>query len=151
MSCARFVCEVALIGKGDSLSRVQQASCMEHSSVCIQISEASLPSTPPWLAEVAVFAQGLSHTGALKTIQEQVRFARARFGTYDLIDFVAVLIGYAVSGEPTLLAFYERLAPFAEPFMALDAAKPVTPSLDPFPFSCRPLPQHCASPAPAFS
>ncbi len=138
MSCARFVCEVALIGKGDSLSRVQQASCMEHSSVCIQISEASLPSTPPWLAEVAVFAQGLSHTGALKTIQEQVRFARARFGTYDLIDFVAVLIGYAVSGEPTLLAFYERLAPFAEPFMALDAAKPVTPSLDPFPFSCRP-------------
>jgi hypothetical protein len=38
---------------------------------------------------------------------------------YDLIDFVAVLIGYAVSGEPTLLSFYERLAPFAEPFMAL--------------------------------
>jgi hypothetical protein len=48
-----------------------------------------------------------------------VRFARARFGHYDLIDFVAVLIGYAVSGEPTLLAFYKRLAPFAGPFMAL--------------------------------
>lgn len=45
--------------------------------------------------------------------------SRARFGHYDLIDFVAVLIGYALSGEPTLLAFYERLAPFAEPFMAL--------------------------------
>jgi hypothetical protein len=26
-----------------------------------------------------------------------------------------VLIGYVVSGEPTLLAFYERLAPFASP------------------------------------
>ena len=61
----------------------------------------------------------LAHTGVLKTIQDQVRFARARFGQYDLSDFVAVLIGYAVSGEPTLLAFYERLAPFAEPFMAL--------------------------------
>ena len=60
---------------------------MEHSSVCIQISEASLPSTPPWLAEVAVFAQVLSHTGALKTIQEQVRFARARFGTYESFRF----------------------------------------------------------------
>jgi hypothetical protein len=35
------------------------------------------------------------------------------------IDFVAVLIGYALSSEPTLLAFYERLSPFAEPFMAL--------------------------------
>jgi hypothetical protein len=54
---------------------------------------------------------------------------------YDVIDFVAVLIGYAVSGEPTLLAFYERLSPFAEPFMALDAAQSVTPSLDAFPFS----------------
>ena len=48
-----------------------------------------------------------------------MRFARARFGHYDLIDFVAVLIGYVLSGEPTLQAFYERLAPFAEPFMAL--------------------------------
>lgn len=36
-----------------------------------------------------------------------------------MIDFVAVLIGYMLSGEPTLLDFYERLAPFAEPFMAL--------------------------------
>jgi hypothetical protein len=48
-----------------------------------------------------------------------VRFARARFGTYDVTDFVVVLIGYVVSGEPTLLAFYERLAPWASPFMAL--------------------------------
>jgi hypothetical protein len=39
----------------------------------------------------------LEHAGILKAIQEQVRFARARFGTYDLIDFVVVLIGYAVS------------------------------------------------------
>src|SRR5579875_2154158 len=69
--------------------------------------------------EVAAFAQVLTHEGILKTIREQVRFARARFDQYDLIDFVAVLIGYAVSSEPTLKAFYERLAPFAEPFMAL--------------------------------
>jgi len=92
---------------------------MTHSSVTIQIAPESVPSPPTFLGEVAVFAQVLSHTGRLQTIQEQVRFARARFGTYDLIDFVAVLIGYAVSGEPTLLAIYERLAPFAEPFMAL--------------------------------
>lgn len=61
----------------------------------------------------------LTHTETLKAIQEQVRFARARMGTYELIDFVVVLIGYALSGEPTLLTFYERLLPFAEPFMAL--------------------------------
>jgi hypothetical protein len=52
-------------------------------------------------------------------IQDEVRFARARFGQYDLVDFVVALIGYILSGEPTLLAFYERLAPWATPFMAL--------------------------------
>lgn len=71
------------------------------------------------MGEVAAFAQVLSHTGILQSIQDQVRFARARFGQYDLIDFVVVLLGYAVSGEPTLQAFYERLSPFAEAFMTL--------------------------------
>ena len=40
-------------------------------------------------------------------------------GHYEVIDFLAVLFGYAISGEPTLAAFFERLAPFAGPFMAL--------------------------------
>jgi len=92
---------------------------MIHSSVTIQITPESVPSPPFWLGEAAAFAQVLSYTDILKAIQEQVRFARARFGQYDLIDFGVVLIGYAVSGEPTLQAFYERLLPFAEPFMAL--------------------------------
>ena len=48
-----------------------------------------------------------------------MQFARARFGTYDTIDFVIVLFGYALSGERTLNAFYERLSPFADVFMAL--------------------------------
>ena len=89
------------------------------SAVSIQISPASVPSTPPWFGEVAAFAQVLTSIGIFFKIQDQVRFARARFGSYDLIDFVAVLIGYAVSSEPTLKAFYERLAPWASPFMAL--------------------------------
>jgi hypothetical protein len=48
-----------------------------------------------------------------------VRFARRRFGHYDLVDFAVVLLGYAISGEQTLEAFYESLHPFAAPFMAL--------------------------------
>lgn len=54
----------------------------------------------------------------LSTIEEQVRFARRRFGHYDVIDFVAVLLGYMISGERTLEAFYERVQPFAYTFMA---------------------------------
>jgi hypothetical protein len=71
------------------------------------------------MGEMAAVAQVLTHVGLLKAIQEHVQFARARFGTYDTIDFVVVLLGYAISGEPTLQAFYERLAPFAEVFLAL--------------------------------
>jgi hypothetical protein len=71
------------------------------------------------MGEVAAFAQVLRHVGLLKAIENQVQFARARFGTYDTIDFVVVLFGYALSGERTLHAFYERLSPFADVFMAL--------------------------------
>ena len=77
---------------------------MTQSSVSVQITPASAPSIPSWFAEVAAVAQVLTHEGILKALQEQVRFARARFGQYELIDFVVVLIGYAVSGEPTLRA-----------------------------------------------
>ncbi|WP_220199637.1 hypothetical protein [Ktedonospora formicarum] len=57
--------------------------------------------------------------GVLAAIEEQVHFARRRFGRYELIDFMAVLFGYAISGERTLEAFYERVQPWACPFMAL--------------------------------
>ncbi len=57
--------------------------------------------------------------GVLDAISSQVRFARRRFGRYEVIDFVAVLLGYAISGERTLDAFYQRVAPFAPLFMAL--------------------------------
>jgi hypothetical protein len=51
-------------------------------------------------------------------MNEQVRFARKRFGRYEVIDFLAVLFGYAISGERTLEEFSQRLQPFAVPFMA---------------------------------
>ena len=38
---------------------------------------------------------------------------------YAVIDFLAVLFGYAISGERTLAEFFERLAPFGTAFMAL--------------------------------
>jgi hypothetical protein len=89
------------------------------SAVSIQTSPQSVPSTPSWLGEVTVVAHYLSSLGLLEKIALEVRFSRRRFGIYDVIDFVCVLIGYALSGEPTLKAFYERLQPFATPFMAL--------------------------------
>jgi hypothetical protein len=79
----------------------------------------SVPSMPSWFGEVTVIAHFLKRQGVLTAIEERVRFARRRFGRYDVIDFVAVLLGYAISGERTLEAFYGRLQPFANAFMAL--------------------------------
>jgi hypothetical protein len=91
----------------------------DPSSVSIQTEALPIPSVPAWFGEVALVAHTLSRRGLLSTLSEQVRFARKRFGTYEVIDFLVVLIGYALSGEPTLAAYYERLQPFAGPFMAL--------------------------------
>ncbi len=88
-------------------------------SVIIQTFSQSVPSTPPWFGEVALIIQHLRKQGVLDAISQQVRFARRRFGHYEVIDFVAILFGYAISGEGTLETFYARLAPFAQPFMAL--------------------------------
>src|SRR5258708_36135248 len=77
---------------------------MMHPSVKVQIAPSSVPATPSWFGEGAVLAHVLTQFGVLDAIQQRARFARARFGLYDTIDFVVVLIGYAVSGEPTLKA-----------------------------------------------
>lgn len=66
-----------------------------------------------------MIAHYLRHLGVLSALEERVRFARRRFGHYDLLDFAVVLLGYAISGEHTLEAFYERVQPFANMFMAL--------------------------------
>ena len=88
-------------------------------SVLIQTSAESAPSTPSWFGEVTLMAAYLRKHGVLTKISERVRFARRRFGRYDVIDFLVVLFGYARSFERTLEEFYERLQPFAIPFMAL--------------------------------
>ena len=100
-----------------------------HPEVTIQTSSQSIPT---WFGEVAVIAHTLRRLNVLATIEERVRFARRRFGHYDVIDFVVVLLGYAISGERTLEAFYERVHPFAIPFMAQIAARASSPPLNAF-------------------
>jgi len=85
----------------------------------IQTSAEFVPSPPSWFGEVVLMAAHLRQHGVLSEISEGVRFARRRGVCYEVIDFLVVLFGYAGSSERTLEAFYERLQPFAVPFMAL--------------------------------
>src|SRR5438132_11252341 len=90
-----------------------------YSPTSIQTSERSAPLPPPWFGEVVLIVGHLRKQGVFDAITQRVRFARRRFGRYEVIDFVAVLFGYAISSERTLEAFYERLQPWASAFMAL--------------------------------
>jgi hypothetical protein len=87
--------------------------------VDIHTNSQDVPSIPPWFAELILLARHFTRRGILAAICEYVRLARGRAGHYDVIDFVAVLLGYALSGESTLETFFDRLRPFADPFMAL--------------------------------
>jgi hypothetical protein len=61
-------------------------------SVSIQTSSESLPSPPSWFGEVVLIAAHLRQHGVLSKMSERVRFARRRFGHYEVIDFLAVQI-----------------------------------------------------------
>ena len=77
-------------------------SSIADGSVRIQTSAEAQPATPSWLGEVALVASHLQKQGILTKICERVRFARRRFGRYDVIDFLAVLFGYAITYEVLL-------------------------------------------------
>jgi hypothetical protein len=85
----------------------------------VQTSPEDRPSIPAWFAEVVIMTQHLATKGLLEAFAQQVRLVRGRFGSYEPIDFLALLMGYAISGERTLADFFERLAPFEAAFMAL--------------------------------
>jgi hypothetical protein len=85
----------------------------------VQTSPDERPSVPAWFAEAVMVAQHLTTKGVLEALTHQVRLVRGRFGSYELIDFLALLFGYAISGERTLAAFFERATPFGSAFMAL--------------------------------
>jgi hypothetical protein len=53
---------------------------MTHASVHIQIAPESAPTTPCWVAEVAMVAQILKTSALVNLIETKVQFARARFG-----------------------------------------------------------------------
>src|SRR5260370_38529692 len=85
----------------------------------VQTSPEARPSVPPWFAEVVIIAHDLTTKGQLEAFAQQVRLVRGRFGRYEPIDFLAVLIGYAISGERTMADFFWRVAPFGEALIAV--------------------------------
>ena len=88
-------------------------------AVKIQTTSESNFSTPAWFGEVVVISRYLQKHKVLNLLNEQVRFARKRFGQYEVIDLLAVQIALCDQWRAhRWREFYERLQPFAVPFMA---------------------------------
>jgi hypothetical protein len=100
-------------------SDIDRSRKLSPSHVIIETIPDDIPSVPDWFAEVTVVLQILQHRRVLQTISDQVRLPRGKAGTFTVLDYVLVLVAYALSGEPTIAAFYARLNPFQDVFAAL--------------------------------
>ncbi len=80
-------------------------SSIADGSVRIQISSEAQFATPSWLEEVALVACHLRQCSLLNKISERVRFARRRFGHYDVLDFLAVQIALRHQWRANLARF----------------------------------------------
>ena len=130
VTCGRGMKRPLLREKHIPLSRSEVSlNMIPRQCIEVQTSAVDRPSVPPWLAEVTILAQHLTAKGLLEAFAHQIRLVRGHFGYYEPIDFLVLLLGYAISGERTLADFFERLSPFGSAFMALDAACQPSPSL----------------------
>jgi hypothetical protein len=74
------------------LNKEVDMTSIADSSVNIQTTSESNVSTPSWFGEVVLISRYLQKHHVLSKINEQVHFARKRFGRYEVIDFLAVRI-----------------------------------------------------------
>lgn len=61
--------------------------------VSMQTSPGSVPSVSAWFGGVTLIARHPEQQGVSDAVCEKVRFARRRFGYYEVIDFFAVVLG----------------------------------------------------------
>jgi hypothetical protein len=79
--------------------------CTDTACIALQASAEERPSVPAWFAEVVLIAHYLTQQGVLEALTHQVRLVRGRFGQYEVIDFLVLLFGYAISGDPARAFF----------------------------------------------
>jgi len=91
----------------------------DRSGVEIEGVEAERPRVPEWLGEAILLGQYWLESGLVGYLEEEVRVVRGRMGRYEVVDFVLLLLSYAVSGEQTLREFYKGLAPVKEVLMGV--------------------------------
>ena len=112
-------------------------SSIADGSVQLQTSSDVQFATPSWLGEVALVASHLQKQGLLTKVSERVRFARRRFGRYDVLDFLAVQIALCHQWRANTGSVLRDRASICFSLHGLVRTRPFTCSLDTQPLFSR--------------
>jgi len=74
-------------------------------SLAVEAGTESCQRIPTWFGEAVLFGKYWLDSGLVGYLEEEVRVVRGRMGQYEVMDFVLLLLSYAISGERTLAAF----------------------------------------------
>jgi hypothetical protein len=77
----------------------------------LHTSSASQSTAPPWSADAIIMLRDCWARWLLMPLVEHVRVRRGRAGTFEVLDFVLILLVYATSGARTLKDFYQQAKP----------------------------------------
>jgi hypothetical protein len=96
-----------------------QPSELDDLTLDLRASSSPRPAAPPWLTEAVLVLRTWWTRWLPLPLVTSVRVERGRAGKFEVLDFVLVLLAYAVSGAATLHAFYEQARPAARALMGL--------------------------------
>jgi hypothetical protein len=86
-----------------------QWGTVPHPYIGIHTTPAPQPSIPPRFVETILIAGNWRGQGLLEALSTKVRFVRKSFGQNEVLDFLALLFGYAISGERALQTVFDSL------------------------------------------
>jgi hypothetical protein len=72
------------------------------SGIKVEVGTENQPRVPSWFSEGLLIGKYRIDSGLVGYLEEEVRVERGQMGHYEVMDFVLLLISYAVSGERTL-------------------------------------------------
>lgn len=101
----RRTLELVIVKPNSKADEPREYSAALH----ISTSSSDEPTAPAWATEAIILARAWWSEWSLLGLVERVRLERGRAGTFDLIDFVLVLLAYQVSNARTIKDFYRQM------------------------------------------
>ena len=96
-----------------------QKRSKDTSTTLIETTPESAASPPAWFAHAAVVLRAVRVCALGAALGERMRVARKRAGAYVALDYILLLLTFALSDEPHLKALFDHLAPLATALPAL--------------------------------